>query len=132
MSRASFVVTFVALNNFYSLDGPRVVASPEVTLPGRNQLWERGAVRPPGPGGDFWLRNVWRGAGTGDCGTPRCGLWAASGRGGCRVGGRPGVGRGVCGPLSGVDGGQGAELGQQLGVGVQTGQAALLQGDGLR
>lgn len=35
------------------------------------------------------------------------------------------------GPLSGVDGGQGAELRQQLGVGIQAGQAALLQGNGL-
>ena len=36
-----------------------------------------------------------------------------------------------CGPLSGVDRGQGAELRQQLGVGIQAGQAALLQGNGL-
>lgn len=40
-------------------------------------------------------------------------------------------GEGGCGPLSGVDRGQGAQLRQQLGVGVQAGQAALLQGDGL-
>ena len=36
-----------------------------------------------------------------------------------------------CGPISGVDGGQGAELRQQLRVWVQAGQAALLQGNGL-
>ena len=39
--------------------------------------------------------------------------------------------RGSCGPISGVDGGQGAELRQQLRVWVQAGQAALLQGNGL-
>lgn len=41
------------------------------------------------------------------------------------------VAQGQSGPCSGVDRGQGAELRQQLRVRVQTGQAALLQRDGL-
>lgn len=41
------------------------------------------------------------------------------------------MGEGGYGPLSGVDRGQGAQLRQQLGVGVEAGQAALLYGNGL-
>lgn len=40
----------ISIHQTSAEEGEQGVASPEVTLPGRSQLWERGAVRPPGPG----------------------------------------------------------------------------------
>lgn len=44
-------------------EGEQGAARPEVTLPGKNQLWERGAVRPPGPGWGVSGRGMCEGIG---------------------------------------------------------------------
>lgn len=105
------------------------VASPEVMLPGRNQLWERGRQT-----SRAWLGTL----------VEECVKGSGQGKWQCHLGCEQQVAEAAaelmvtgagerqgCGPFSGVDRGQGAKFRQQLRVGVQAGQAALLQGDGL-